>query len=197
MVERYLLQTARLTASSGLNGATGMRMSFTQEGGLVSDANFPSHEAVSALTTLFRQVDSPEERASFGSVMRILQRLARDGTADERERVDALAVWGRAARSLHGKRAERLAMEKMGYPWPDDDSTPTPERLISIYFYGEHVHWDADKARQIEAWSAEPFVEHLYRYRFYEAVAPLANVYIMFGVFVRHVIRASDETLAA
>jgi hypothetical protein len=55
--------------------------------------------------------------------------------------------------------------------------------LISIYNYGEDIHW-GDKRDQVAAWDASPFDSAWMRMACFEAMAGLAHVYLGFAQLV-------------
>jgi hypothetical protein len=159
VIGRFMRQTGLLVQSEGLNGASGVRTSWSRENGWNVDSNFPAYEALTGLAAHFRQLYSPDEPASFYSVMRILHRLSSDGSEHEPARLDALKRWSRAVASLRRKGARRLADEMITAP-SDEPSDPTPDEIIRIFTNADHMHWDRDKAAHLDEWKAHPVLAH-------------------------------------
>jgi hypothetical protein len=197
VLRRFLRQVARLPESEALNGPAGLKLTanVTEDGSLEEEieSTFPSYEATSGLAVLFRQLYSPhpKERASFHRVMTILRRVSADGTQDEALRLQLLGVWGKAFGMLGSKRAERLAAESQGVVWPEDDGRLRPEQVISVFMNAEHLHWDKEDAAVLESRTADPVSDAFFRYEFFEAVAPIAFLLLLFSHFVSRVLKAS------
>jgi hypothetical protein len=192
VIERYLRQTAFLTQSEGLNGASGVRNSLTRddEWKWTVESNFPVYEARAGLAAQFRQLYSTSgQRASFQAVINILRRLSADGSEDEARRIELLDLWGKANRALRSKSARRLANEKIGGPY--SDASPSPDQIINLFGNAEHFHWAEDKVARLDARRPSPQSEANLQHRYHEAVAPLAHLFIYFADFVRKVIEPS------
>jgi len=198
VIGRFMRQTTLLMQSEGLNGASGVRTSWSRDEGWSVDSNFPPYEALTGLAAQFRQLYSSEERGSFYAVMRILWRLSCDGSEDEAQRMEALRTWGKAVAGLRSKGARRLADEKIsGSPWPPEDNpNPTPDEVIRTFTNAEHLHWDREKAVQLNAWRANPVFQAHFQYEFHEAVAPLAYLSILFAAFIGGVLKRSEARAA-
>jgi hypothetical protein len=198
VIRRFMRQTALLIQSEGLNGASGVRTSWSRDGSWSVDSNFPPYEALTGLAAQFRLLFSPEERGSFYAVMRILRRLSRDGSEDETQRMEALRTWSEAVARLRSKGARRLAEEAIsGSPLTSEDNpNPTPDGVIRIFTNAEHLHWDRAKAEQLDAWRSHPVLEAHFQYEFHEAVAPLAYLSILFAAFVGEVLKLSEARAA-
>jgi len=90
---------------------------------------------------------------------------------------------------------ERLSHDKLAeeglYPpleaeeaksFPDPEK---PEQVISTYFYGEHLHWDKDKAPLIVERGQDPFNDGRFKLFFLQAASGLAHFYIGYSLLVR------------
>jgi hypothetical protein len=198
VIGRFMRQTALLMESEGLNGASGIRTSWSRDGSWSVDSNFPPYEALSGLAAQFRQLYSSEERGSFYAVMRILWQLSRDGSVDETQRTEALRTWSKAVARLRSKGARSLADEAISVSplGPEDNPSPTPDEVIRIFTNAEHLHWDREKAEQLGAWRSHPVLEAHFQYEFHEAVAPLAYLSILFAAFVGGVLKRSEARAA-
>jgi hypothetical protein len=196
VLRRYIDQAHDLSQSEALNAKdVGYTVSFTQTEASV-ESNLPSSELVRGLAVTFRQLYSPEEKASFAAAMRVLQQAVRGQEAGTMQaQVDRLAEWGRAAGKLRSDWLEALAFERgtggggphtiLRAPVPDQ----TPEQVLSAFFYGEYIHWDTG-SQQVEEWAKEPLDDARYRFYFLTAMAQLAAVYIPFGDLVANAIGA-------
>jgi hypothetical protein len=198
VIDRFLVQALRLTESEGLNGASGVRNRWSREEGWTVDSNFPSYEAITGLAAHFRQLCSTKgQRGSFYEVMRILRRLAEDGSEDEEGRLAMLKVWSRALRDLRSKGARRLADEKLGAVRPSEPVDLSPDTLINMFLNGEHLHWEAGQASRISARAPLPEFEANLRYSYHDAIAPIAYLFICFAHFVNDLLKRSTAPSAA
>jgi hypothetical protein len=199
VIDRFIVRALRLAESEGLNGASGVRNSISREGDWKVDSNFPNDEALAGLAAHFRQLYSKDssERASFYAVMRILRRLSEDGSEEETERLEMLKVWSRALGALRSKGARRLADEKLGAVRTSEPVDQSPEALIGMFVNGEYLHWDASHASNIAARTALPQFEANLRYRYHEAVAPIAYFFICFAHFADDLMKRSMAKSAA
>lgn len=164
----------------------GYTVSFGKGAGVI-DATLPSSELSRGLALLFRQLYAPDERASFASAMRVLQEAVRGQESPAMQaQVEQLSRWGRAAGKLRADWLEALVFER----GKDDGKLPemlrapvpeqTPEQILSVFFYGEYIHWDSG-AETVEEWASDPFTDTHYRFFFLTAVAQLAAIYVPFG----------------
>jgi len=157
------------------------------------ESTFPSYEATAGLAAQFRQLYSPhpKERASFHRVMTIMRRVSTDGTEDASVRLQMLAGWGKAFGKLGSRRSDLLAFEAMGYVLPEQDGRLRPHQVISVFMNAEHLHWDEEDAAELESRTADPVSDVLFRYEFFEAVAPIAFLLVFFSSFLSKVLIAS------
>jgi hypothetical protein len=149
-------------------------------------------DATIGFATLVRQFYAPDERASFNKAMAILMKAAQSETdLAAADRVEILRKWGRAAGQLRQKSVEKLALEKLIElgefpPLPLDElatypDPETPEKALSTYFYGDHIHWDSG-APVLDERAKDPFHDAWFRFFFLKAASGLAHVYIGFSV---------------
>ena len=187
VLRRYLSASEEMASSSILapDADIGNSASFGQDEEVVVETSMPSGEALRGLAVIFRQFYSPDEKASFQSVMKIL--ITRSDGALQEE----LRRWGKAAGTLQQKFFEHVVREylvaEMGIPAPPGplDENLNPSQVISAYFYGEHIHW-GEKAEQVEEWSEDEFFKAHRELQFLQAVVPLAHIYIRFAGFASH-----------
>jgi hypothetical protein len=96
-----------------------------------------------------------------------------------------LHTWGRAAGKLRGFPLNILVGKQLQAEgrWHAGElvgeGDPGPEMLISIYNYGEDIHW-GEKRDQLAAWDASPFDSARMRMACFNAMVGLAHVYIGF-----------------
>jgi hypothetical protein len=190
VLRRYVDQARELSHSAVLNAEdVGYSVSFTQTEASV-ETKLPSSELVRGLALTFRQLYSPEEKASFSAAMRVLQQAVRAQQADSMQaQTDQLAQWSSAAGKLRSDWLEALVFEQgktdgvlpgvLRAPVPQQN----PEQVLSVFFYGDYIHWDTG-SQQVEEWARDHLEDARYRFFFLTAVARLAAVYIPFAALV-------------
>ena len=84
-------------------------------------------------------------------------------------------------KDLVGKQLQAEGLWHLGELAGEHD--PGPEMLISIYNYGEDIHW-GDKRDQLAAWDESPFDSTHMRMALFNAMAGPAHVYLGFAQLV-------------
>jgi hypothetical protein len=152
------------------------------------EASFSAPDAIAGFAALFRQLYSVEEPASFQKAMTIMRLVAESDAAQTEE----LLRWGRAAKQLRTRPMRQLLLERleMTGEWPKLDesdrqafATENPERIISEYFYGEHLHW-GKHAQTLETRKQSDFVDAWMRMAFLDTATVLSHLYLGFAVLV-------------
>ena len=191
VLRRYTSAAAELAESAFLVHPSGVTVNVLN-GGLEEQIgrSFPPRENVRGFSVLFRQFYSDEEAASFKKAQSKLGQLNQqtgDSSVDLRR--DYLRSWGRAAGRLRGYSLKLLVakrLEELGKIGPGphaNEHLPGPEMLISIYNYGDDIHW-GEKRQQVAAWDASPFDSAWTRMACFEAMAGLARIYLGFAQLV-------------
>ncbi len=113
VLRRYVTHARELAGSHVLNTRdVGYTVSFTPTKASV-ESKLPSSELVRGLALGFRQLYSPDEKASFAAAMRVLQKAIRGERADTMQaQISQLAQWGRTAGKLRSDWLEALAYEQ-------------------------------------------------------------------------------------
>jgi hypothetical protein len=191
VLRRYTHAAAELAESAFLAHPTGVTVNVLGEGLEEQiERSFPPRENVRGFSVLFRQFYSDEEAASFKKVQSMLGRFNQqtaDSSVDDRR--DYLRSWGRAAGRLRGYSLKLLVakrLEELGKIGPGphaNEHLPGPEMLISIYNYGEDIHW-GEKRQQVAAWNESPFDSAWTRMACFEAMNGLAHLYLGFAQLV-------------
>lgn len=197
-LERYVKKAEDLAASTIMNASDEVKINIG-EGGTTEEIETKSSpvDATTGFAAIFRQFYANDEDASFNVVQGILMRQAKTlADADTDERVEELRRWGKAigkSRSLSVEKSVLLKLIDLGempslapqelehYPDPE-----TPEKLISTYFYGDHIHWSSKEGRAevLADRSESPFEDAWYRMAFLRAAAGLAHLYLGYAVLV-------------
>lgn len=191
ILQRYSAAAKELAESTFLAHPTGMTVTVLDGGKSEQiDKAFAPKENVRGFSVLFRQFHSNDESASFNAVQGVLRQLNKqedDGFITIRTQY--LTAWARAAGKLRGFPLKVLVGKQLQAQgrWPSGpvvgEKDPTPEMLISIYNYGDDIHW-GDKHERIAAWEKSPFDSAWMRMSFFEAIVGLAHIYIGFALLV-------------
>jgi hypothetical protein len=191
VLRRYTYAAVELAESAFLAHPTGVTVNVLDDGVEEQiEKSFPQRENVRGFSVLFRQFYSDEEAASFKKVQSTLGRFnqqAADSSVDIRS--DYLRSWGRAAGRLRGYSLKLLVakrLEELGKIGPGphaNEHLPGPEMLISIYNYGDDIHWGQQR-QQVAAWNESPFDSAWTRMACFEAMNGLAHMYLGFAQLV-------------
>jgi hypothetical protein len=183
---RYIETADDLAASSALNHPVTLEVKMDQLGGEQEVLfNPPAPDASAGFAALLRHFYSPNEKASFPTVMKLLRtQVAGENGREQAEQLNHLDAWKRAEgltrqRSVQNQAIKRLIADGRAPRDPDLDTYPDvapPEQIISDYFYGDHLHWDS-KASVVDERGETPFLDAWYRHGFFTAAAGLAHIY--------------------
>src|SRR6266571_2359044 len=108
-----------------------------------------------------------------------MNKLAADNSADTRR--EYLKSWTHAASRLRGYSLKLLVskrLEELGRIGPGphaNEHLPGPEMLISIYSYGEDIHWGKQRD-QVAAYGKSDFDSAWTRMACFEAMVGLAHI---------------------
>jgi hypothetical protein len=192
-VERYVRVAAELAGSGLLNALRegfNVRMPEGPYGPEEVERNFSRTDLQVGFAGLLRQCDSTKERASFHGVRGILTRKAKAVHDDAREmRLAHLKAWRDAVKKLRLKSLNQLIRDKLvadegllAFAYKEEHS---PGYLLSLYNYGDLIHWDSDKSAVVAGFEHDPFIESDRRLAYLDAASGLAHVYIGFAELAR------------
>ncbi len=197
---RFLKTALDLGRSQVISSEGGYTVTLSDKGGLeIVDSNFPPPDAVAGFAVLLRQCYQHTEPASFKKVSDIVMHLAHATTDLRRdERIEEVKRWTSAEGALRNRSLQNCAVQRLIEigevpPDPDLDHYPdrlSPEKIISEYFYGDHLHWDK-KATIIDDRARDPFLDAHHRESFLRAGIGLAHIYIGFAALVEVVSTSS------
>lgn len=148
-VRRYVQACKELSTYTLLNYGGGITVHWTPESESVK-VETPPKETLRGFTVLFRQIHSDSgEPASFKVVRSILSSAsakAEDGHKDAR--MEVIKQWSRARAALLQRSLTNLAQAKIhgalsgqqDAAWSVGEGM-TPLQLISLFNYGEYIHW--------------------------------------------------------
>jgi hypothetical protein len=191
VLRRYSDAARELAESAFLAHPTGVTVNVLDGGSDEQiEKQFPPRENVRGFSVLFRQFYSDDEAASFKAVQGVLRRLNNEA-ADEamNARNVQLSAWGRAARKLRGSTLRLLVgkrLQEQGKlpPGPRvNEHLPPPEMLISVYSYGDDIHWGRQR-EQAAAFGKSEFDSAWTRMACFEAMVGLAHLYLGFAQVV-------------
>jgi hypothetical protein len=189
---RYVDHAKDLAESTLLNGSFGMTVNIPDmDSEPIVETNFPARDVAVGFSALFRQFHSHDEAASFGRVKGLLVRTNRDLGGDYTQLRDRhLQAWARAQGQLRAYDLLTLCAARVTGREPGDEeqSPQSPEQLISIFNYGDDLHW-GDRRQEAAAWKKDAFIGSHQRMRFFTTVASLAHLYIGFREIVARCIR--------
>lgn len=138
---------------------------------------------------LLRHCDLQNERARFTRVADIIWTAVGGDTGlsgEERDRAqEVVKSWRRAAGRLHQKSLEQLIRDKMvaeeGAGVLDFEEEHSPAQLLSIFDYGDLLHWGRH-SDAIAEWEQDPLRAGDRRLAFLSAACALAHTYMGFAV---------------
>jgi hypothetical protein len=193
IVRRYVRVAAELAESGVLNA---LREGFNVQwpsgptGPEEIEKRFSRKDLQVGFAGLLRQCDSSKEPAHYERVRGILWVAANAAQDDKHdERIKQLRAWSHATKELHKKSLNQLLRDKLvqeeGLSVFEYDEEHSPAQLLSIYNYGELLHWD--KNRDIIAeFERDEYVESDRRLAYLEAAGALGHLYSGFGELARH-----------
>jgi hypothetical protein len=190
VLERYTEVARELASSEVLNGKHQVTVGMAGGDEESIEAAFPNGENLRGFSVLFRQFYSDAEVASFDRARKTLGEVAAqfdDGNGDRR--LEQLKAWKKAAGRMRGRQLEMLVLERL----VNDERAPagalelhrqTPVHLISLYQYGELIHFGRQRDQLKAVIQAGAFEENWTKMEFLIAVAGLCHLYLGFGVLV-------------
>lgn len=188
-LDRYVDAAEELAESEVLNGEHKVTVGMDEDEESV-EAAFPKGENLRGFSVLFRQFYSDDETASFDSVRKIVGKVAaKMEDEQEKRRLTKLKVWKKAQGRMRGRALEMLVLEQL----IKDGRAPagalelhreSPSYLISLYNYGELIHFGKQRAQLRKVVDAGPFEASWTKMEFLIAVAGLCHLYVGFAVLV-------------
>lgn len=193
IVERYVRVAGELAGSGLLNALReGFNVQIPQGpyGPEEIEREFSRTDLQVGFAGLLRQCDSTQERASFHGVRGILTQKANAVHDVMREmRLAHLKAWRDAAKTLRLKSLNQLIRDKLvadeglqAFAYNEEHS---PEYLLSLYNYGDLIHWDSDKSAVVTEFERDPYIESDRRLAYLDAASGLAHLYIGFAELAR------------
>jgi hypothetical protein len=191
VLDRFMETCEELSEATILSHDTNMTITLNDgEPDIV--ANFPKKEAIRGAAVLFRQLNSPDELASYGKARNIISRHTREMADHDRDqRKEWQARWGRAAGKLNAQlltaMADRKVLTQMGAhpdtPVVGEDVSPTT--LISIFQYGDLIHWGRRGEDHRALMTQDSVLAQRDTMNYLESVIQLSHYYLGYSLLVR------------
>ena len=196
LLRRYCETTDVVTQSKQLGAANYISVHVTRdpESDTFSEevnTKFAPPDLTAGFGAYFRQLYADGEPASFlkasGVMFKAVRRSPSPGQDAE------LREWRTMERALRAKPLQQRILERLheAGEWPPLDasdyaafSNHVPERLISEYLYGDHLHSDRHADLLEERKRGSKVIDATLRMAFMEAMFALAHVYIGFAQLV-------------
>lgn len=187
-VERYIHACQELAGYSLLSTDGGLSINVVN--GEVKDLNVegPPKESLRGFAVLFRQMHSDnDEPASYTVVKNILgtaSRSADDGLADTR--LDFIKRWNGARAKLLQFTLTDIARSKLysarsaQAEFTDIKCEHSPMQLISLFNYGEYIHWGKRRDDHRSAFE-NPVLGALLEFQYHESLVGLSHFYLGFA----------------
>lgn len=192
-VQRYIATARDLARSAVLNAIDeGMHVDIENDTDIEHVAlRLAERDRQVGFAALLRHCDSTSEPASFGRVASILWKAAEvGGVKDGDEEATAAALgtlkdWRRAVGRLHMRSLNQLLRDRLAadeqFAILAFEEEHSPEQLLSVYDYGDLLHWDS-KREILAAWQDDEYRSGERRLTFLACACALAHAYIGFAV---------------
>jgi hypothetical protein len=158
-------------------------------------AEFPPRESIRGTTVLFRQLFSPEERASYSAVRKVIgRRIYEQRDADRDQRLEVQKRWNGAHGQLRQYLLTYLADKKVcdANNWKSDDlpdASVRPEPLIKTFLYGDLIHWDRG-AKELDKLTDDEFKRAWNTMHYLNVVTQLCHFYLGYSLLAKSAIGA-------
>jgi hypothetical protein len=194
-IARYVESCQELATYSLLASDRHQRLSKAEGKPVSLDYTMPPKEILRGYAILFRQLHSKQDEASYEVVKNILAfSLKREDDAVRSLGLDYIRQWSRArAKLLQFSLMEIVQMkvlqaERPGSDVPPPENTHTPSELISMFQYGEYIHW-GNKREEHAAILQFPVYAKLLELKFHEIQIGLSHFYFGFAKLAEAALR--------
>lgn len=187
-VERYIHSCQELASYSLLSSGGGVSINVVKGELQELKVEGPPKESLRGFAVLFRQMHSDkDEPASYTVVKNILgaaSRSASDGLADTR--LDFIKQWNGARAKLLQFTLADLARSKMytarSAPpeFTDISRKHSPTQLISLFHYGDYIHWGKRRDDHRSAFE-DPVIGSMLEFQFHQSLIGLSHFYLGFS----------------
>jgi hypothetical protein len=187
LVARYALSVVDLGESSLFNVAQRFTHGESHGTEVIHHAEFLNREGSRGVAVTFRQLHSTKERASFDKICSALFKHLKSEPAEVRDQgQQVVARWREAHNKLQGHSLNQLTRKKMieekmiGGEYVAYAHELPPQDLLSLYLYGDYIHWDGKRVELAEA-AKDPVMEGMLRMNFMEAMLVFGHIYLGFA----------------
>lgn len=199
---RRFIGICRRLAEYGIYSSSGS-VTFNFERGMedviVDSSTMPAEDTIVGAVTMFRQLFADDEKASYLVVSKILGRAIASSDEQHREqRQDIFKEWKKCQGMLRSRRLTALVArktigaqgghEKVPVPFEHDSPTQT----ISLFYYGDLIHWGAKRGEH-EALMGDGVFREMAKFHFVEAVITLSHFYFGFALILEAAFRSQLE----
>lgn len=192
---RYVESCKELATYSLLGCDRHYRLSQAEGQDSVSmEYNMPPKEILRGFAILFRQLHS-DDPASYGVVKTILaSSIRQEDDVVSSAGLDYIRQWSRArAKLLQFTLTEIVQMKALQAEWPNSpvpfpENSHTPSELISMFQYGEYIHW-GDKREQHAAILRMPVFAKLLEFKFHDVQIGLSHFYLGYSKLAEAALR--------
>jgi hypothetical protein len=201
VVQRYIGTARDLARSAVLNAVDeGMHVDIEDDTDVEHVAlRLAERDRQMGFAALLRHCDSTKEPASFDRVASIVWKAIEARGVDDADpdatvaALDILKSWRKAVGRLHMRSLNQLLRDRLA---ADEqlailafDEEHSPAHLLSVYDYGDLLHWDR-KRGSLTAWQDDEYRSGERRLTFLACACALAHAYIGFAVLA---MAATDE----
>lgn len=190
-VERYIRTCREISSYSLLNHSGGISFSWSQDEGERIEIDNPPMEALRGFSVLFRQIHD-DKNASFKVVSMILERAAAQASDSSKAlRQDYIRQWRAARRALMQETLNDIASKKIQQALGASGETldfgrkHTPLELLSLFNYGEYIHW-GDKRQSHASIISDPIGHAFTEFQFHMVMIGLSHFYLGYSIMLEH-----------
>lgn len=187
-VDRYIQVCQELAGYSLINSTGGLSINVVE--GQVEEftVDGPPKEALRGFAVLFRQLHSDDDEPASYKVAKAILEKASHKAADDYvvERIDQSKKWNSARGKLLQYTLSDIARTKLftvqGAPsdYSDLNRQHSPATLISMFNYGEYIHWGRRRQDHRSAFE-NPIYGALLEFQFHESLIGLSHFYLGFA----------------
>lgn len=190
ILRRYADSCEELAQATILSHGGGISVEFS-DGKEKLTADEPPRESIRGGVLLFRQIASDNETASYSTVRKIIGRRIHEQRDAEYDRRDEMQrSWNRTRAGVLGglltAAADRKAAQAQGAheDFPVAQEHVKPMELISLFEYGDLVHWDR-RRDEMSLLQDDHFKYKMTTFNFLESVIQMSHVYVGYSILVK------------
>jgi hypothetical protein len=186
-IARYIHSCRELATYSLLGADRSLSLSQRRGEPVHMEVSMPPKEILRGFAILFRQIHS-KDPAGYEVVKSVLESsLSRERPTICTAGREQVAQWRRARAKLLQFTLGQIVQTKVieaewpaDAPLPSSDNTHSPTELISMFQYGEYIHW-GEKREKHEALFRVPAFGTYLEFQFHDAQIGLSHFYLGFA----------------